>query len=48
LNISRARVFDLVGQRLFDSGPVIGKALDSTMTTEVGERVAYGIYLPSA
>ncbi|NIR18128.1 MAG: hypothetical protein GWN86_31230, partial [Desulfobacterales bacterium] len=40
-----AEVFDLGGKRLFDSGPTMGNALDWAMTTEAGERVAYGVYL---
>jgi hypothetical protein len=43
--ILRAEVFDLGGKRLFDSGPVIGNALDWAMTTEAGERAAHGVYL---
>ncbi|MDH7505989.1 MAG: hypothetical protein QHH25_07670 [Candidatus Acetothermia bacterium] len=41
----RAEVFDLGGKRLFDSGLLMGKALDWPMTTEAGERVAHGVYL---
>ena len=41
----RAEVFDLGGKRLFDSGPVMGNALDWNMSSESGERVAYGVYL---
>jgi len=44
----RAEVFDLGGKRLFDSGPVMGNALDWNMSSESGERVAHGVYLPSA
>ena len=33
----RTEVFDLGGKRLFDSGPVLGNALDWPMTTEAGE-----------
>jgi len=43
--VLRARVFNLSGKRLFDSGPVMGNALDWAMTTEAGERAAHGIYL---
>ncbi len=45
VSILRAEVFDLAGRRLFDSGPIAGKALDWTMTTMEGERVAHGVYL---
>jgi len=48
VEILRAEVFDLAGKRLFDSGPTMGNALDWAMTTEAGERVAHGVYLPSA
>jgi len=48
VEILRAEVFDLGGKRLFDSGPVMGNALDWNMSTESGERVAHGVYLPSA
>ena len=41
----RAEVFDLAGRRLFDSGPVLGNALDWDMSSESGERVAQGVYL---
>jgi len=43
--VLRAEVFNLSGKRLFDSGPVMGNALDWPMTTEAGERVAHGVYL---
>jgi len=46
--ILRAEVFNLAGKRMFDSGPVMGNALDWAMTTEAGERAAHGVYLPSA
>jgi len=46
--VMRAEVFNLAGKRLFDSGPVQGNALDWNMSSESGERVAYGVYLPSA
>ncbi len=45
VEILRAEVFDLAGKRLYDSGPVMGNALDWAMTTEAGERVAHGVYL---
>jgi len=48
VSILRAEVFDLGGKRLFDSGPVMGNALDWAMTTEAGERAAHGVYFPSA
>jgi len=37
--ILRAEVFDLGGKRLFDSGPMMGNALDWMMTTMEGEEV---------
>ncbi|MCR4405260.1 MAG: hypothetical protein NUW06_08335 [Candidatus Acetothermia bacterium] len=43
--VMRAEVFNLTGKRLYDSGPVMGRALDWAMTTEAGERVANGVYL---
>jgi len=43
--ILRAEVFNLAGKRLFDSGPVMGNALDWSMSTEAGERAAHGVYL---
>jgi hypothetical protein len=45
VEILRAEVFDLGGKRLFDSGPVMGNALDWNTSTESGERVAHGVYL---
>jgi len=45
VSILRAEVFDLGGKRLFDSGPVMGNALDWAMTTESGERASHGVYL---
>ncbi|MCD5417343.1 hypothetical protein LR021_03130 [Candidatus Bipolaricaulota bacterium] len=33
---------------LFASESIAGRALNRPMTTEAGERVAYGVYLPSA
>jgi len=45
VTIMRAEVFDLGGKRLYDSGPVMGRALDWAMITEAGERVAHGVYL---
>ena len=40
VEILRAEVFDLRGKRLFDSGPVMGNALDWNMSTEADEQVA--------
>lgn len=45
VSILRAEVFNLSGKRLFDSGPLMGNALDWNMSTEAGERVAHGVYL---
>jgi len=42
----KAEVFNLSGKRLFDSGPVMGKALDWNMSTESGERIAQELRLP--
>jgi len=44
VEILRAEVFNLSGKRLFDSGPTMGNALDWSMSTEAGERVAHGVY----
>mgnify|MGYP006279109539 CR=1 FL=1 len=41
----RTEIFNLGGQRLYDSGPTTGNSLQWPMTTEAGERVARGIYL---
>ena len=47
VEIVRAEVFDLAGKWLFDSGPVMGNALDWAMITESGKRVDHKVYLPS-
>jgi len=39
--VLRAEVFDLGGKRLFDSGPVMGNALDWAIMAESGERAVH-------
>lgn len=41
----RAEIFNLAGERIYDSGPRAGNVLGWPMTTEAGDRVARGTYL---
>jgi len=45
VEILRAEIFNLGGQRIFDSGPTMGNVLDWRLTTSAGERAAHGVYL---